>query len=80
MPEYISGKPEIQEDGTKVTNLIMTMFVGEGKTENGEKFELLTLLNQAPVVRFEDGSQVAWSWKELVEKAFEIHNEHKKAD
>ena len=83
MPEYFprEGKVVINEDGSKSHSLIPTIYIGEGTTDEGEKFEILTTWNQSPVVRFEDGSQIVWRWKELIQEAFEIRNkEIKKTD
>ena len=73
MPEYIpkNGKV-INEDGQEKRSLIPTIYIGDGTTDEDEKFEILTTWNQAPVIRFEDGSQVVWNWNELIQEAFEI--------
>lgn len=74
MPEYLpsTGKIKINEDGTKTHALIPTVFIGDGTTSDGKKFQILTTWEQAPVIRFEDGSQVVWDWNEIIEEAFEM--------
>ncbi len=45
-----------------------SIFVGTATSEDGEKIQVLTTWGQSPMVEFEDGSQVIWSWNELSTK------------
>lgn len=81
MPKYKDEKGyTIDEQGNKSDQMTLTptVFVGDVTFENGEKAEILTTWSQSPVVRFEDGSEVIWNWKEIVSEAVKIR-ETKKA-
>lgn len=49
-----------------------SIFVGTAESEDGEKIQVLTTWGQSPMVEFEDGSQVVWSWNELINEAIEL--------
>ncbi len=73
MPKYKTKEGyTINEKGNKVMSITPSIFVGTVRSEDGEKIELLTTWGQAPMVEFEDGSQVIWSWNELINEAIEL--------
>lgn len=68
----------INDEGNKVMSITPTIYVGEGTIEEtGEKFEISTTWGQSPVIRFEDGSEVSWTWKELINEAIEVREQQK---
>ena len=44
--------------------LALTKYVGEGE-DNGEKFQILTTMNCAPVIKYK-GETFCYSWEELI--------------
>ncbi|MCM3396818.1 hypothetical protein M3638_03055 [Oceanobacillus profundus] len=59
--------------------LMMREHVGEADRE-GETFKLSTSLHGAPVIQFEDGAIVYWTWQELVERAIELKRQSAATD
>ena len=53
--------------------VIFTEYVGEGNN-NDEKFQILTTLNRAPVIRYK-GETFCYSWEELIKYAINIIDE-----
>ena len=49
--------------------LILTTYVGEASKGCHEKMEILHALNGAPVIRFNDGTQVGFDWEDIVDMA-----------
>lgn len=75
MPEYKDEKGyTIDDQGNKSDQMTLTptIYVGEVTFDTGEKAQVLTTWGQSPVVRFADGSEVIWSWKEIVNEAIRI--------
>lgn len=73
MPKYKTKEGyTINEEGKKVTTITPSIFVGEATFESGEKIQILTTWGQAPMIEFEDGSQVIWNWKELIDEAIKV--------
>lgn len=78
MPEYKSKDGySLNEDGEKVMTITPTIYVGKGTFDDGEEFELLTTWGQSPVIRFGDGSEVKWTWNELVNEAVSLREKQK---
>lgn len=80
MPKYKDENGyTIDEQGNKSNQMTLTptVFVGDVTFDNGEKAEILTTWGQSPVVRFEDGSEVIWNWKEIVSEAVKIRETKK---
>lgn len=79
MPEFKDKDGySINDEGNKVRTITPTIYVGDGTIEEtGEKFEILTTWGQSPVISFEDGSEVIWSWKELINEAIELREQQK---
>lgn len=50
--------------------LVLTKYVGEGE-DNGEKFQILTTMNCAPVIKYK-GETFCYSWEELIKYAINI--------
>ncbi|MGF2057316.1 MULTISPECIES: hypothetical protein [Enterococcus] len=73
MPRYKTKDGyTINEKGNKVMSITPSIFVGTATSENGEKIQVLTTWGQSPMVEFEDGSQVIWSWNELINEAIKL--------
>ncbi|WP_368264588.1 hypothetical protein [Enterococcus innesii] len=73
MPKYRDSKGyTVDKEGNKTMSITPSIFVGKANSEEGEEFELLTTWNQAPMISFSDGSQVIWSWKELINAAIDL--------
>ena len=73
MPKYRDSKGyTVDKDGNKTMSITPSVFVGKATSEEGEEFELLTTWSQAPMIEFSDGSQVIWSWEELINAAFDL--------
>lgn len=53
--------------------VILTEYVGEGNN-NDEKFQILTAMNCAPVIRYK-GETFCYSWEELIKYAINIIDE-----
>lgn len=53
--------------------VILTEYVGEGE-DNGEKFQILTTMNRAPVIKYK-GETFCYSWEELIKYAINIIDE-----
>lgn len=64
----------IDDQGNKSDQMTLTptIYVGEVTFDDGETAEILTTWGKSPVVRFEDGSEVIWSWKDIVAEALRI--------
>lgn len=54
-------------------NVIMRVHVGEAKTDD-ETLHLSTTLHGAPVIGFEDGTIIYWTWEELIDQAIKLKN------
>lgn len=81
MPKFKSkNECSINEEGQKVYSITPTIYVGKGILDNGEEFELLTTWGQSPVIRFENGSEVSWSWSELANEAMRLKNEKERKE
>lgn len=52
-------------------NIIMRVSVGEAKIGD-ETLLLSTTLNGAPVIEFEDGTTIYWTWEELLDQAMKL--------
>ncbi|WEL48755.1 hypothetical protein P0G38_06765 [Enterococcus casseliflavus] len=73
MPKYKTKEGyTINKKGNKVMSITPSIFVGTATSEDGEKIELLTTWGQAPMIEFDDGSQVIWSWDELINEAIKL--------
>lgn len=73
MPRYKTKDGyTINEKGNKVMSITPSIFVGTATSEDGEKIQVLTTWGQSPMVEFEDGSQVIWSWNELINEAIKL--------
>lgn len=56
-------------------------YVGDGTNEFGETVELLrNPKNDAPIVRFDDGIMVTFSWDYLVRQAIEFKDDKDRKD
>lgn len=53
-------------------NVIMRVSVGEAKIDGTETLGLSTTLHGAPVVQFEDGTIIYWTWEELINQAIQL--------
>jgi hypothetical protein len=53
--------------------VMLTEYVGEGE-DNGKKFQILTTINCAPVIRYK-GETFCYSWEELIKYAINIIDE-----
>lgn len=53
--------------------VMLTEYVGEGEN-NGEKFQILTTTNYAPVIKYK-GKTFCYSWEELIKYAINIIDE-----
>lgn len=73
MPKYRTKEGyTIDDKGNKVMSITPSIFVGTATSEDGGKIQVLTTWGQSPMVEFEDGSQVIWSWNELINEAIEL--------
>lgn len=83
MAKYQTSLLKETEGSTKdirAGTLTPTIYVGEAKNEE-ETIQLLTTWGQTPVIEFEDGSVVIWSWQDLIDEAKAIKAaEEKNAD
>lgn len=59
--------------------LMMREHVGEADRE-GEIFKLSTSLQGAPVIQFEDGTIVYWTWQELIDRAIKLKRQSAATD
>ena len=55
--------------------LFIREFVGECELGTGEKIELSRTLNSSPVIEFENGDKVLFSWKYLIDLAIKFKEE-----
>jgi hypothetical protein len=81
MPEYKDEKGyTIDEQGNKSAQMTLTptIYVGDVTFDNGEKAQILTTWGQSTIVRFDDGSEVIWNWKEIINEAVKIKDARKK--
>lgn len=53
--------------------VILTEYVGEGE-DNGEKFQILTTMNCAPIIKYK-GETFCYSWEELIKYTINIIDE-----
>ena len=61
--------------------LIMREHVGEfGSEEAGIKGTLSNAMNRAPIIEFENGDKVFFSWNYLINKAYEALKDHDEMD
>lgn len=73
MPKYKTKEGyTINEEGNKTMTITPSIFVGEATLGDGEKLQILTTWGQAPMIEFEDGSQVIWNWNELIDEAIKV--------
>lgn len=71
MAKYQTSLIKEAEGSTKdirAGTITPTIYVGEAKAGE-EVIQLLTTWGKSPVVEFEDGSVVIWTWQDLIDEA-----------
>ena len=67
--------PKILEEN----KVMMRVHVGEADLE-GEIMNLSTSIHGAPVIQFEDGTIVYWTWQGLIERAIKLKRQSAATD
>ncbi|EPH86953.1 hypothetical protein D922_04461 [Enterococcus faecalis 06-MB-DW-09] len=73
MPQYRDENGyTVDDDGNKTMSITPSIFVGTASAEDGEEIKILTTWGHSPMIEFKDGSQVVWSWNELINEAVQV--------